>query len=202
MVIVDRRMKEIKGKETWEAVVYPTSSNKRSTSLWTWIRTKLGFASDADVKFEEHDSRALICPWHLIKLGDNSFLIASRSFENLWVMDFASGAIKEAVKGLPNTLEFCRHFISEKVSLLKTMPNFLLQQQSDANISRKELLYAGLISSFTTFENRIIMCDIVGQGVLKLNRESGISSNFQFSNLRMLSLPYWLFFPLERFYAL
>ncbi|KAE8692165.1 ABC transporter C family member 13 [Hibiscus syriacus] len=133
--------------------IYPTSSNKRSTSLWTWIRTKLGFANDAVVKFKEHDSRALMCPWHLIKSGDNNFLIASRSFENLWVMDFASGVIKEAVKGLPNTLEFCRHFISEK-------------------------------------------------GVLKLNRESEISSNFQFSNLGMLDLPYWLSFPLERFYAL
>ncbi|KAE8692169.1 putative Clavata3/esr-related 41 [Hibiscus syriacus] len=182
--------------------VYPTSSNKRSTSLWTWIRTKLGFASDADVKFEEHDSRALMYPWHLIKSVDNNFLIASRSFENLWVMDFASGAIKEVVKGLPNTLEFCRHFISEKVSLLKTMPDFLLQQQSDVNLSRKKIPYVGLISCVTAFENHIIMSDTVGQGVLKLNRESGISSNFQFSNLGMLGLPYWLSFPLERFYAL
>ncbi|GMI66387.1 embryo defective 1974 [Hibiscus trionum] len=182
--------------------VYPTSSShKRSTSLWTWIRTKLGFASDADVKFEEQDSRALTCPWHLIKSENNTFLITSRSFENLWVMDLASGVIKEAVKGLPNTLEFCRHFILEKVSLLKMMPDYLLQQQSDANLSREELPYAGLISCVATFENHIIMCDTVGQGVLKLNRESGISSNFQFYNLGMLGLPYWLSFPLESFYA-
>ncbi|KAK8701965.1 hypothetical protein V6N13_020339 [Hibiscus sabdariffa] len=181
--------------------VYPTSSShKRSTSLWSWIRTKLGFASD-DVKFEEQDSGALMCPWHLMKSEDNTFLITSRSFENLWVMDLASGVIKEAVKGLPNTLEFCRHFILEKVSLLKTMPDYLLQQQSDANLSLERLPYAGLLSCVTTFENHILMCDTVGQGVLKLNRESGISSNFHFSNLGMLGLPYWLSFPLERFYA-
>ncbi|XP_039025013.1 uncharacterized protein LOC120158174, partial [Hibiscus syriacus] len=181
--------------------IYPTSSNKRSTSLWTWIRTKLGFSGDADLKLDEHDSQALMCPWHLINLGDNNILITSRSFENLWVMDLASGAIKESVKELPNTLEFCRHFISEKVSLLKTMPDYLLQQHSDANLSREELPYAGLISCVTTFENHVIMCDTVGQGVLKLNRESGISSNFQFSNLGVLGLPYWLSFPLERIYS-
>ncbi|KAE8668780.1 Serine/threonine-protein kinase [Hibiscus syriacus] len=76
-------------------------------------------------------------------------------------MDFSSGAIKEAVKGLPYTLEFCRHFISEKVSLLKMMVDYLLQQRSDANLSREELPYAGLISCVTTSENHIIICDTV-----------------------------------------
>ncbi|KAK8326952.1 hypothetical protein V6Z12_A11G151600 [Gossypium hirsutum] len=181
--------------------VYPTSSiHKKSTGLWTWIRNKLGFTSDDDVKFEEHDSPSLTCPWHLIKTEDN-FLIISRSFETLWVMDFELGEIKEVVKGFPNTLEFCRHFILEKVSLLKKMPDYLLQHQRDANLAREGLPYAGLISCITTFENHIIMCDTVGQGVLKLNRESGISSSFQFSNLGMLGLPYWLSFPLESFYA-
>ncbi|KHG18798.1 NHL repeat-containing protein 2 [Gossypium arboreum] len=123
------------------------------------------------------------------------------SFETLWVMDFELGEIKEVVKGFPNTLEFCRHFILEKVSLLKKMPDYLLQHQRDANLAREGLPYAGLISCITTFENHIIMCDTVGQGVLKLNRESGISSSFQFSNLGMLGLPYWLSFPLESFYA-
>ncbi|KAL4290243.1 hypothetical protein GQ457_14G022360 [Hibiscus cannabinus] len=33
------------------------------SSLWSWIRTKLGFASD-DVKFEEQDSGSLMCPCH------------------------------------------------------------------------------------------------------------------------------------------
>ncbi|PPR94288.1 hypothetical protein GOBAR_AA26393 [Gossypium barbadense] len=180
--------------------VYPTSSiHKKSTGLWTWIRNKLGFTSDDDVKFEEHDSPSLTCPWHLIKTEDN-FLIISR-FETLWVMDFELGEIKEVVKGFPNTLEFCRHFILEKVSLLKKMPDYLLQHQRDANLAREGLPYAGLISCITTFENHIIMCDTVGQGVLKLNRESGISSSFQFSNLGMLGLPYWLSFPLESFYA-
>ncbi|KAG4120426.1 hypothetical protein ERO13_D11G143350v2 [Gossypium hirsutum] len=181
--------------------VYPTSSiHKKSTGLWTWIRSKLGFTSDDDVKFEEHDSPSLMCPWHLIKTEDN-FLIISRSFETLWVMDFELGEVKEVVRGFPNTLEFCRHFILEKVSLLKKMPDYLLQQQRDANLAREGLPYAGLISCVTTFENHIIMCDTVSQGVLKLNRVSGISSSFQFSNLGMLGLPYWLSFPLESFYA-
>lgn len=180
--------------------VYPTSSiNKKDTSLWTWIRTKLSFVSDADVKHEDK-SQALTCPWHLIKSGDNSFLIISRSFETLWVMDFAVGEIKEVVKGFSNTLEFCRHLIMEKVSLLKKMPDHLLQQQTD-NDSLEGLLYADLISCVTTFQNHIIMCDTVGQGVLKLSRESGTSSTFQFSNLKMLGLPSWQCFPLERFYA-
>ncbi|MBA0617756.1 hypothetical protein Godav_027177, partial [Gossypium davidsonii] len=222
--------------------VYPTSSiHKKSTGLWTWIRSKLGFTSDDDVKFEEHDSPSLMCPWHLIKTEDNFLIISRRiliillkapwlsskfflaftfdlfidfysfisclcavitsSFETLWVMDFELGEVKEVVKGFPNTLEFCRHFILEKVSLLKKMPDYLLQQQRDANLAREGLPYAGLISCVTTFENHIIMCDTVSQGVLKLNRESGISSSFQFSNLGMLGLPYWLSFPLESFYA-
>ncbi|XVE72782.1 hypothetical protein DITRI_Ditri11bG0066200 [Diplodiscus trichospermus] len=182
--------------------VYPSSSiNKKSTSLWTWIRTKLGFVSDADVKCEEHGSQTLMCPWHLIKCGDNSFLIISRSFETLWVMDFASGEIKEVVKGFPKTLELCRHLIMEKESLLEKVPDYLLQQQTDTDLSLEGLPYAGLISCVTTFQNHIIMCDTVGQGVLKISTESGSASCFQFSNLRMLGLPYWLSFPLERFYA-
>ncbi|XVF57704.1 hypothetical protein PTKIN_Ptkin07bG0003400 [Pterospermum kingtungense] len=182
--------------------VYPTSSiNKKNTSLWTWIRTKLGFVGDTDVKHEDHGSQKLMCPWHLIKSGDNSFLCISRSFETLWVMDFALGEIKEVIKGFPNTLEFCRHLIMEKISLLKKMPDYLLQQQTDNDLSLEGLPYAGLVSCVTTFQNHIIMCDTVGQGVLKLSREYGTSSTFQFSNLRMLGLPYWLCFPLERFYA-
>ncbi|XP_022771430.1 uncharacterized protein LOC111314388 isoform X2 [Durio zibethinus] len=182
--------------------VYPTSSiNKKSTSLWTWIKTKLGFVSDTDVKYEEHGSQTLMCPWHLIKSGENSFLIISRSFKTVWVMDFASREIKEVVKGFPSTLELCRHFIMEKVSLLKKMPNYLLQQQTDTDLSSEGLPYASLMSCVTTFQNHIIMCDAVGQGILKLSRESGTGSSFNFSNLRMLGLPYWLSFPLERFYA-
>ncbi|XP_021274503.1 uncharacterized protein LOC110409476 [Herrania umbratica] len=182
--------------------VYPTSSlNKKSNSLWTWIRDKLGFGSDADVKYEKHGSHTLLCPWHLIKSEDNNFLIISRSFQTLWVMEFASGEIIEVVKGFPNILELCRHLIMEKLSLLKKMPDYLLQDQTDTNLALEGFPYTGLISSVTTFQNHVVMCDTVGQGVLKLSRESGICSSFQFSNLRILGLPYWLSFPLERFYA-
>lgn len=48
----------------------------------------------------------------------------------------------------------------EKVSFLKQMPHDLLQQQIDSSCSLKELPYAGLISSFTAFQNHIIMCDM------------------------------------------
>ena len=42
---------------------------------------------------------------------------------------------------------------------------------------------------------------LVGQRIMKVNRESGVFSNFQLSNLGTLGLPYWLNSPLETFYA-
>lgn len=111
-------------------------------------------------------------------------------------MDFASGKIKEVARGFSKVLDICGDMILDKLSLLKQMPHDLLKQQTSANCS-----FERLISCITTCQNDIIMCDTVGQGVIKLSRDSGICSNIQFSNIGILGLPYWLSYPLERFYA-
>ncbi|ESR56860.1 hypothetical protein CICLE_v10020152mg [Citrus x clementina] len=182
--------------------VYPTSGiSKKNNSLWAWIMEKLGFERDNDTKSEKLDPQSLIFPWHLMKSEDDNLLIINRSFETLWIMDLASGEIKEAVKGFSNVLEICGVLVMEKVSLLKQMPQDWLLHQIDSSCSLKELPYAGLISSSIAFQNHILLCDIVGQRIMRLNRESGVCSNFQFSNFAILGLPYWFAFPLERVYA-
>ncbi|GAV70684.1 hypothetical protein CFOL_v3_14182 [Cephalotus follicularis] len=181
--------------------LYPTCSvSKKNSNLWTWIMNKLGFGRDVDMKSVEFDSLSLSSPWHLVKAVDNTFFVISRSFQTLWIMDSDSGQIKEVVKGFPNIVDICG-LILEKVSILKQMPLEWLQQQADVDLYPKELPDARLISSFTTFQNHLIICDMVGQRVLKLNRESGVSANFQLSNFGILGLPYWLSSSLEKVYA-
>ncbi|KAK2637092.1 hypothetical protein Ddye_031884 [Dipteronia dyeriana] len=182
--------------------LYPTCSiSKKNNNLWTWIVNKLGFGRDNDTKSEEFDLQSLMFPWHLINSVDNSFLILNRSFETLWIMDSASGEIKEVVRGFPKILEIYGQLIMENVSLLEQIPHDQLPKQIDSSGSLKGLPYAGLISSVTAFQDHIIMCDTVGQRIMKLSRESGVCSNFQLSNFGILGLPYWLPFSLERVYA-
>ncbi|CAK7349354.1 unnamed protein product [Dovyalis caffra] len=182
--------------------LYPTCSfSKKNNSVWTWIMDKLGFRNTVDVRSVEFDSRPLVFPWHLLKSVDGSFLIISHSFENLWVMDLVSGEIKECIKGFPNILKTFGQLIMEKLSFLKEIPIDYLKQQSDVNCPLKEFQHATLISALTTFENHIVMCDTVAHRVLKISRESGACSNFQFSNFGTLGLPYWLSFPVERVYS-
>ncbi|GLU07907.1 hypothetical protein SLE2022_248460 [Rubroshorea leprosula] len=178
--------------------VYPTSSVKKNNSLWTWIVNKFGFQSDAKSKAERFDLQvqSLMFPWHLMKSDVENFLVIDRSFETLWILDLASGEIQEVAKGFSKILDICGDLILDKLSLLKQMPHDFLKQQTDAYCSLE-----GLISCITTCQNYLIMCDMVGQGVLKLSKESRICSNIQFSNFGILGLPYWLSFPLERFYA-
>ncbi|XP_021907375.1 uncharacterized protein LOC110821742 isoform X2 [Carica papaya] len=179
--------------------LYPScSSDKKNNGLWSWIMDKLGVRRDGDTKPKEFDLQSLIFPWHMLKLENNSFLIINKSFEYLWIMDLNSGEIKEAVEGFPKIWDICGQLIMEKVSFLKQIPCDWLQQLNEAACSPRETPYTGLVSSFTTFQNQIIMCDIVGQRLLKLNSESGICSNMQFSNFGVLGLPYWLPLPLER----
>ncbi|KAM7523396.1 hypothetical protein LguiA_013298 [Lonicera macranthoides] len=182
--------------------LYPTNNtNKHSISLWNWIMDKLWTKRDVDPKYEEFDSESFLFPWHLMKSLDNDLFIFNRSFEMLWIMDFTSGVIKEVVKGFPKILEICGHMIMEKSSLLKQMPSHWLQQHVDSNCSLEEFPYAGLMSSAATFQDHIVICDSVGQAVLKLNKRSGTISSFQFSNFGILGLPYWLSLSLERVYA-
>ncbi|XP_031278260.1 uncharacterized protein LOC116136740 isoform X2 [Pistacia vera] len=236
LYIVDSENHAIRRADMERRVVetlHPTFSiNKKNNSLWSWIENKLGFRRDEDTKSEEFGSQSLMFPWHLMKSEDDSMLIINRSFESLWIMDLASGEIKEVVtgsklvtkmlsfipynkcqfiiskhcfvnilSGFSKILEICGELIMEKVHFVKQMPHDLLQQQIDSSCSTKELPYAGLISSLTAIQNHIIMCDMVGQRMLKLSKESGVLSNFQFSNFGILGLPYWLSFPLERVYS-
>ncbi|KAJ6956432.1 hypothetical protein NC652_007494 [Populus alba x Populus x berolinensis] len=181
--------------------VYPKSLSKKNNSIWTWIMDKLGFRINVNARSEEFDSQPLVFPWHLLKSMDNTFLIISRSFETLWVIDLVSGEMKECIKGFPNILETCGQLIAGKISLLKQLPIDYLKQQTDVNCSLKEFPYATLVSNLTTFENDIVLCDTVAHRVLKISRESGACSNLQLSNFGILGLPFWLSFPVERVYS-
>ncbi|GFY99503.1 NHL domain-containing protein [Actinidia rufa] len=123
------------------------------------------------------------------------------TFEILWIMDLASGGIKEVVKGLPKIMEVCGQMIQEKSSLLKQIPGDWLQQYIGNNGLSEGITYAGLISSLATFQDRVVICDTVGHRVIKLSKESGLISSFHFSNFGILGLPYWMSSSLERVYA-
>ncbi|XP_040994310.1 uncharacterized protein LOC121240843 isoform X2 [Juglans microcarpa x Juglans regia] len=183
--------------------LYPTSNNdKKGNSSWTWIMDMLGLGRSVDTKSEEFDSNSLMFPWHLMKSIDDSFLIINRSFDTLWIMDMASGKIKEVVKGFTNILETGGQWIMKKISILEQMPCDALQAQVDTSSTPEGLPYTGLISSFTTLQNHIVISDTVGQRILKIDRESGVFSNIEFSNFGILGLPYWLSSPLERVYTI
>ncbi|KAI8574290.1 hypothetical protein RHMOL_Rhmol01G0343000 [Rhododendron molle] len=182
--------------------LYPTSNaTKKDSSLWSWITSNLWMKRDVDTKSEYSDSESFLFPWHLIKSSDNDLFIANRSFETLWIIDLASGAIKEVVKGFPKIVEICGQLILEKSSLLKQIPGDWLQQLVGTNSPHEGAMYAGIMSSMATFEDHIAICDTVGPRVLKLNRESGCISSFPFSNFGILGLPYWVSSSLERVYA-
>ncbi|KAL7246942.1 hypothetical protein ACSBR2_001953 [Camellia fascicularis] len=181
--------------------LYPTcNANKKNDSLLSWIMDKLLKKRDVDRKSESLDSKSFLFPWHLIKALDNDLFIFNRSFETLWIMDLASGVIKEIVRGFPKILERCGPMVLEKSSLLKQIPGDWLQQLIGDNSALGEITCAGLMSSIATFQDDIVVCDTVGQRVLKLSRESGFISSFHFSNLGILGLPYWVASSLERVY--
>lgn len=64
------------------------------------------------------------------------------------------------LKGFPNILETCQQWIMEKVSLLKQMSCDGLPLQIDTSCSLEGFPYTGLISSLTTLQNHIVICDI------------------------------------------
>ncbi|ESQ49328.1 hypothetical protein EUTSA_v10020116mg [Eutrema salsugineum] len=187
--------------------VYPRVI-KKSGGLWSWIMEKMGLGKDddttvdADAKSEESDAHSLMFPWHILKHDDDSLLVINKSFSKLWIINSASGEIEELVEGFPGIMEICGKLITEKLSVLKQLPSNWLQQQTKAISSCKELPSAALLSSFTKLGDDMVMTDIVGQRVVKLNRESGACSSIQFSNIGILGLPYWLSIPLERVFNL
>ncbi|XP_010241115.1 PREDICTED: uncharacterized protein LOC104585814 [Nelumbo nucifera] len=179
---------------------FPTIGTSRKIfGMWGWILDKLGMGREAAEKSQELGLESLIFPWHLMKSRDNDLLIVNRRFETLWVMNLASGEIKEIAKGFSNIMEICGQTIMEKESILKEIGANWLEQS--VNTSMECLSFASLMSSIATFEHYIIFCDAVGHRVLKLDRESGVVSELQLSNFGMLGLPYWLDFPLERVFV-
>jgi hypothetical protein len=72
----------------------------------------------------------------------------------------SNSILRKLLKGFPNILETCQQWIMEKVSLLKQMPCDGLPLQIDTSCPLEGFPYAGLISSLTTLENHIVICDI------------------------------------------
>ncbi|KAK7290157.1 hypothetical protein RIF29_04381 [Crotalaria pallida] len=186
--------------------LYPTSSsNKGGARIWNWIMNKLGLETSEETNDEEasevFDSTSLYFPWHLLKSADNNFYIIDRRFQTLWTMDFGSGKINDVFKGSPRILEICGQEIRKNLSILDQIPCDLFQQQSNIVCLLEGLPHSDLLSSVTILQHHIFICDTVGQRILKVNRESRTSSNFQLSNLGILGLPYWLNSPLETVYG-
>ncbi|KAF8077446.1 hypothetical protein N665_1035s0008 [Sinapis alba] len=187
--------------------VYPKVI-KKSGGLWSWMMEKMGLGEgedttvEADAKSEESDAPSLMFPWHILKRDDDSLLVINKSFSKLWIINLASGEIEEVVEGFQGIMKIYGELIREKLSVLKHLPSTWLQQQTKAITSCKEQPSATLLSSFSKFGDDIVMTDIAGQRVLKLNRGSGACSSIQFSNIGILGLPYWLSIPLERVFNL
>ncbi|KAF5202071.1 Nhl domain-containing protein [Thalictrum thalictroides] len=188
------------GRRTLETVYPPCNTGNRFNLVWSWVLDKLGFGGEAASKTEDFDLEPLVTPWHLMKSKESNLLIINRSLRTLWIMDPASGKIREVVTGYPKILEICEEMIMERVSILKRM--FGDKFKHEAYFRSKEgCPDFSLMSSLVTFHNDIIFCDTVGQAVLKLNRESGIISNLYLSNFGILGLPYWLSLPLEKVFV-
>lgn len=183
--------------------IHPSSNaNKNNNSLWRWIVDKFWTERTIGNHSEKLDSESFMFPWHLIKSSEENIFILNQNFETLWIMDLASGAIKDTVKGFPKILEICGQLILEKSSLVQQIPSDCLKQEVDINGSFDAIPHAGLVSSVAAFRDHVVICDKAGQRVLKINKESGISSSFNFSNFGILGLPYWVASPLERVYSI
>ncbi|KAI5679987.1 hypothetical protein M9H77_01214 [Catharanthus roseus] len=177
--------------------IYPTNTVKK-TSLWSWILDKFGKKQDTETKSDELHHDTFLFPWHLMKSTNDDIFVLNRSFETLWIMDLTSGIIKEVVKGFPKILEISGQMIKERALLMKHMPDDWLVQQVNTSYSLDGIPHAGLMSSVAKFKDNVIICDEVGQMVLRLDIKSGSTSSFQFSNFGILGLPYWCSFPLEK----
>ncbi|XP_019709474.1 uncharacterized protein [Elaeis guineensis] len=177
--------------------VYPVCVQKNS-GIWSWILDKLGLAREIAQKPEECELDLITFPWHLMKIGEDDLLITNRSFETSWIISVATGEIKNVLRGIPNIMEIWGHTITEKMSLLKEIYENWPPERLQHSFSLEGIPNAGLVSSIANLQNYTIFSDAAGQRVLKFHRESQCVSCFQFSNLGVLGLPYWLVCPIER----
>ncbi|ONK63850.1 uncharacterized protein A4U43_C07F19580 [Asparagus officinalis] len=176
--------------------VFPVSVS-RTTGIWSWILDKLGLARKVDDISDEFNLDSLSLPWHLLKSGENDLIILNRSFEMSWIMDMNTWEIKKVTRGLQNILENYGHMIEEKVNMLGNDSESSLSHQLQNSISAEGIPYAGLMSSVVKFHGCTIFCDAAAHRVLKCLDESRTTLDIQFSDLRVLGLPYWLVCPLE-----
>ncbi|CAN1269675.1 Protein SUPPRESSOR OF QUENCHING 1, chloroplastic, partial [Linum perenne] len=142
-----------------ETVYPPPIVSIEKDSLWSRIISKFGFGRTTESKSEEFDSKSLLFPWHILKSEEDHCLIINRSFETLWVMDLASGEIKDVIKGFRKIMDTFGNLIMDKLSLLKELPSDWLERQTDAYWSSKEIPYATLISSLSTCNDHVFVCD-------------------------------------------
>ena len=72
------------GARLVETLLPTSASSKRSVSLWTWIKDKLGLESNRGSNVDEgeipeiFDSESLYFPWHLLKSADDTLFIMDR----------------------------------------------------------------------------------------------------------------------------
>ncbi|KAK2411614.1 haloacid dehalogenase hydrolase family protein [Trifolium repens] len=186
--------------------LYPISTvNGGSGRIRNWIRSKLGLESSVETIEEEKpevfDSKSLYFPWHLLKSDDDTLYIIDRRFQTLWTVDFGSGKVDEVFEGSPRIIEICRQLIGQNLSILDKIPCNQFQQKTNNVCVLDGLPHSDLLSSSTTLQNHVFICDKGRQRITKINIESGACLDFQLSNLGLLGFPYWLTSPVEIFYA-
>ncbi|GAB2281980.1 hypothetical protein Dimus_016545 [Dionaea muscipula] len=177
---------------------YLSSEDKGGSGLWAWIMNKLGMEKDV-VRSDEFDSDSLMFPWHLLK-SDDDLLVMNRSFDTLWTLDFNQGVVKDVVKGSKNIVELCGRKIADHVSLLRRLPHDLVEEMVNSTLSLDGIPYSGLLSSFVTSGNRLLICDAASHRVMIFTNEG--FSNLHLTNFGVLGLPYWLPSSPEKVYGL
>ncbi|KAL8531104.1 hypothetical protein ACS0TY_007931 [Phlomoides rotata] len=180
--------------------VFPVTNGGKK-GIWKTILDKIWTKRSIKLKSEELNFPSLLFPWHLMKSSDNDIFILNQSFGTLWIVDLESGFIREVVKEPSRILEICGQMILERCTPLRHLPAELLQQQIDSNFSLEGIPYGGLMSSVATWQDHVVFCDTVGQALVKFSNGSGSATTFRLSNFRILGLPYWLTFSLEKVYA-
>ncbi|KAL3647646.1 hypothetical protein CASFOL_008614 [Castilleja foliolosa] len=185
--------------------VFPlTSGNKRSKGLFQWILDKIWTGQNTTKsKPDEFNPESFLFPWHILSSSDDDIFVLNQSFGTLWIVELKSSSMREVVKEPSKIMEICGQAISEKCVPLKHVPGDWLQQRAKPISARsfEGISYAGLMSSVATFKDHVVMCDTVGQTVVKFSEESGSAKSFRFTNFGVLGLPYWLASSLERIYA-
>ncbi|KAK6164260.1 hypothetical protein DH2020_001124 [Rehmannia glutinosa] len=184
-----------------ETVFPVTDGSKRNIGLWKWVLDKIWTKRIIKSEPEEFNSESFLFPWHLLRSSNDDIFVLNQSFGTLWVIDLESGSIREVVKEPSKILEICGQMILEKCIPLRHLPAVWLQQQVDTNWSLEGIPYAGLVSSVATCKDHVVLCDTVGQTVVKFSKESGSATSFRFTNFGILGLPYWLTSSLERVYT-